>query len=345
MSGSRTLTNDDAGKDPMGYADDFHAAVRDPALGAFESAAPGQAPAEARRAAVRLAAALGNCRLFGVDLGEMDGTLPAAVAIAAAQELAEEVREWARAAETLPERFDDFDVETVDDQVAEPLDQRMELWAATEAIEEAADKAYVERDSSLEALAGALDELIRAGNTLDDVLTQPAQLEVLSVAAGTHLLDNWRAMLAPRYQDLMPWWLDGVLEGAADWPTTSPTRQPVEPSRASAWFRSAALAAAVADEWDPVVKWEAPDRSAFALLDRVTTKAPQETVPLKFFAADGRRWSQGAGQPVRLGTLTSVVEADAAARFPCADLVALAESSATPPDLIVGSEETRWKSA
>ncbi len=39
------------------------------------------------------------------------------------------------------------------------------------------------------------------------------EVSLLATLAGTQLLDNWRADLAPEFQEecMLPWWLDGTL--------------------------------------------------------------------------------------------------------------------------------------
>jgi len=45
---------------------------------------------------------------------------------------------------------------------------------------------------------------------LDSKLQEKA--ESLSLASVTHVLDNWRQLLAEKYKEPLPWWLDGTLE-------------------------------------------------------------------------------------------------------------------------------------
>ena len=55
------------------------------------------------------------------------------------------------------------------------------------------------------ALGDVVDALVDSLEELDTALrSHPA---LLQIAAGTSLLDNWRALLAPAYRDCPPWWL------------------------------------------------------------------------------------------------------------------------------------------
>ena len=61
-------------RDPLGWREEFRQALAQPPLASFNGQAGVYDPL-ARRSAYHLAACLGKCRLFGVELAELDGTL------------------------------------------------------------------------------------------------------------------------------------------------------------------------------------------------------------------------------------------------------------------------------
>ncbi len=165
------------------------------------------------RAALQLAQAIGYCRLFGVEIGELDGVLPADVAIAACRELADRVAAWTEQLQELPERYfgaiDGFEAEAASDDV---LIACMDSWATTAAIEEAYTRCGPEDDvdtfsAELDRLGDALDEFDRKAREHADLL---------STLAKTNLLSNWRSYLVEPWSELLPWWLDGTLERTAE---------------------------------------------------------------------------------------------------------------------------------
>src|SRR5262249_12741730 len=116
-------------------------ALSDPALAAFEGDESVR-PEEADWAAFAVAVALGQCRLFGVELEGGDGSLPPPMGVAAARKWRAFLEEWTAAAGDIPRRWQNaggtmelFDV------VLDPLEQRMESWAAQAAIDEAYEEA------------------------------------------------------------------------------------------------------------------------------------------------------------------------------------------------------------
>jgi len=49
----------------------------------------------------------------------------------------------------------------------------------------------------------------------DEALQTPENLALLSTLVNLPLLENWRQSLAGDYKEVLPWWLDGTLERAA----------------------------------------------------------------------------------------------------------------------------------
>jgi hypothetical protein len=83
----------------------------------------------------------------------------------------------------------------------------MDVWACHLSLSRAS------RATSQEAFHRALGVIAEQADRFD--LALEAQADVLSTLTGTHLLDNYRADLAPEYREDLPWWLDGSLEEVA----------------------------------------------------------------------------------------------------------------------------------
>jgi hypothetical protein len=199
--------------DRLGLRSALDQALRQPELASLEPGQPASPAADA--AAYRLARALGECALFGVDPDELGGTLPVVCARAAvrqAQALAERVTEQAR---TLGELFDQTRSGVEAEQlVAGLLLVRTDLQAAFLALEEADLAALEQGHPDHAALDAELDGLVAALEELDAALQD--QLELLTVAADTNLLRNLRAQLAEPYRSAPFWWLDGTIEAVAE---------------------------------------------------------------------------------------------------------------------------------
>jgi hypothetical protein len=337
-----------SGDHPLGYAADLFKAFHDAALSAFRIPSTLEdAPAEARAAALRLAVAIGRCRLFGVDAGEQDGSLPTNAATAAAAELAIALEQWRDDALSHPKRFDEAAPLEAEDLCADLLEQRMAAWAAFVAIEESYDDALDASDPNLEALHDAMEEALNRLEKFDGLLTQEEFLSLLSVTAGSRLLDNWRGMLAPSYRDPPPWWLDGTLEEVARRTAESFQSAEVAARRgggraAQRWFEIAAVAAAAPSSVEaPFLSWTSPDGDAFALLPR-KAGSPDDVALVEFSDRDGRPLVALAGRTVRLGDLRSTVDGEGRARFLAGDLAELAARRPAPPKLVVGEEGAVW---
>ena len=84
------------GNDPLGWREQFRRSLSHPKLAQLGQESGGDEGT--LRAAYQLASALGHCRLFGVDLGAADGTLPPDVAAAAARWWDHLLGEWTQRA-------------------------------------------------------------------------------------------------------------------------------------------------------------------------------------------------------------------------------------------------------
>ncbi|HBO44521.1 MAG TPA: hypothetical protein DD670_11420, partial [Planctomycetaceae bacterium] len=197
--------------DPLGYIEDLRAAHEDPALAEFDKT--GERSAEAACAAFCLARALGYCRLFGVEAGELDGILPANEAIAAAEELRRFLDLCIEDAKQLPGRWDEAPAQVEEALCADLLEARMDVWAVGVALGESLEDCVVSVEPEAEELGNAVEQTLVLRDTFDEILRLPEQMVLLSVLVTIPLLENWRAILAPEFQDCIPWWLDGTLEG------------------------------------------------------------------------------------------------------------------------------------
>jgi hypothetical protein len=337
----------DTHADSPGYVHDLRAALARPELRDLDRPEP---PGDdARAAAYELALALGRCRLCGTEVGvNLPSTLSTPWPVAAAEVLEKYLGEWAEDARTLAERWERADdMVEAEDLCLGLLRARMEAWAVWVAVDDVYQDG-LERGNADPRLASALDRLMDALERLDEGLRE--EIDLLSLAAGTNLLDNWRAQLAPRYRDNPPWWLDGTLEGAARRLderalATQPgeavgrkLRQALEAGMAAvaaAWLprlRSAAAAGNQEPEFLPPRRWRSPDGTVLARLDMprecdegdevvVTFSHPGAAVP-------------PAGTPVWLANVPSAIDAAGGARFGVRALYAAGQ----PPILEVGAE-------
>lgn len=202
------------GHDPLGWREEFQRALGLAALATLRDDSD-VTDEPARRAAYQLAVALGHCRLFGVDLGEADGTLPVSVATAATLQWSAYLGDWILQAERLAQAWVDADEEVEAlDASNDLLTARMESWAVFLATDEAYQDALENKAAAhprlRDALRAALDTLARFDETLQQ------NTVYLAPVAGTELLENWRRLLAAEYRVRLPWWLAGDLERLFD---------------------------------------------------------------------------------------------------------------------------------
>jgi hypothetical protein len=169
-----------------------------------------------QEASYQVAVSLGQCSVYGVQLpDEIDGVLPVQVAIAAAIWAQNLARKAADHAHSLPERWDRAFPAEADQLCAELLQTRHEIWCATQAIHDAYEESLYAQDERLPQLEEAIDALGEACTELDDALSTPENLSLLSTLASLPLLKNWRDALVEPYRTVLPWWLSGTLEAEA----------------------------------------------------------------------------------------------------------------------------------
>lgn len=188
--------------------------------------------------------------------------------------------------------------------VAGLLELRMDAWYGAEALERLAATAGGDQAGRLRAAVKPLDAAAHAYSAaLED------NVDVLSTAAATPLLRNWRAMLPPRLDryEPLPWWLDGTLEVAAlklarefdsspagrgDRPDAAPMPRPPE-DRAAALRddplrrASVALAAAGTGRGVTALHWTLPGTSLHATMYVPPTLAGVDHLTLELEDAAG----------------------------------------------------------
>src|SRR5262245_39909388 len=105
---SSTSHSPPAARDPKGWRLQWERALQQPALEVFfppadlaQATSPAPTVDEVRQAAFWAAVVLGECRLQGIDLGDLDGSLPLPLALTACRRLTERLEAYARDAEQL----------------------------------------------------------------------------------------------------------------------------------------------------------------------------------------------------------------------------------------------------
>ena len=154
-----------------------------------------------RRAAFDLAVALGKCRVFGVRPGA-DVVLSPQAAAQAAVELRDRLERHAEDARALPEILDGAGAWEEEDICLHLVEARTDAWAAMQALDDVYASASGDEGAGL---GDVIDGVLDASEAFDDALRDNP--EPLAVAAGTRLLDNWKRLLSPEFQDVPPWWL------------------------------------------------------------------------------------------------------------------------------------------
>jgi hypothetical protein len=216
----------------------------------------------------------------------------------------------------------------------------MDAWAALVALYEAYEAGLADGAAGVDDLD---DDLNRVMDVLDEFDKDLArQTALLSLAASTPLLDNWRSWLAPEFLAEQPWWLDGRLEEAARRVEALASAACPSPEQLARLRRQRGLARhtaypssvlpaqrqpafpVAADVAHPLVPgpgetlcWVSPDGQWRAELHLPAWSDPlreELSRPVVFTArADDAPATVLDGQPVRLGRISSVL---ARARFP-----------------------------
>lgn len=193
---------------PVGFAAKFARAISEPLLA---SIVPESCDAKSCKAAFRLAVAIGYCRLYGVELGELDGDLPAQIAAAAAREFEVQLGRWTAKAQRLGREWDNTE-DSIEGEflLCDFVFARMDFWAALVALEEAYMSCLETCEPGSIRLYEASPEIVSKLERFD--LALQGEQDLLCLVADSELLDNLRGLLAEPYRSVLPWWLDGTLE-------------------------------------------------------------------------------------------------------------------------------------
>jgi hypothetical protein len=313
----------DTPQDPAGCLRDLRAALARPELQEFDHPEP---PGEAARAAsYRLAVAVGRCRLFSPPGVAIEPLRPR-VALAAAEVLQRYLTDWTEDVRNLPRDWKQADPVEASDLCLGPLRARMRGWAVWLAI--------AETEAVDPLMSAAIDQVQSALNRFDHELQE--QVDLLSVAANTNLLDNWRTLLVDPWRDELPWWLDGTLEDAARRLEESAlASQPDETvgyrlrHAILGWLpRPLSFAAAEQHEPEylPPLRWRSRDGNILARLEVPTVCGEDESVVVTFEPA-GTLGIPKPGTPVWLASVPSEIH-DGKASFRIGDLYAAGRAPA-----------------
>lgn len=203
--------SDTRDNDPLGYVDELRTV-----LAAAPLTTGNASPAEVGQAAYLALRNIGYCQLYGITLPpELQPAFPGSTVVAAIDDFLCLLLAATSNAKQLPSDFDWADPDEAVDCCTSVLHDRMEVWAAFIGIQAVYKSARKREPALRDLLSFRMCQLWHTIKSLDDVLQQPEQMQLLSAATERPLLDNWRKMLAGKYRKLPPWWLDGTLEQLA----------------------------------------------------------------------------------------------------------------------------------
>ncbi|MCS7238204.1 MAG: hypothetical protein NZ899_08045 [Thermoguttaceae bacterium] len=344
-------------------------ALSDPRLEAFDES-PWDVSPEAEAAAYELALALGRCAICGVDLPEeIDGTLPAPEATAAARRLAEVCKDLCELIKTLGERWEEAETpEEGELLVAEVFEGLMETYAVMEALSQAYLAMEEDDDPNLRRFIIEFDRAAEAIRQLDEKAQDPEVLPLLSMVVDLPLYENWKSSLANSFASAPPWWLSGILEATAEQvneETDSLVREAIQraggivpPVSAISSHRVipeqvfpakvVSLAAAgpseVGSRRESRFWWRSPDGKFFARLTIPRQYPESGRVPVEILGAKGLLAREWAGQPVRLNGVEVDADENAIARFPLEEVRKAVEDAGGQLTLEVGAPPQLWES-
>ena len=209
------ISSTDTRPDPLGLIDQLIDALAHPALNPPASSRDVASPsADTAKAAFRLAASLGACRMFGVPLpAELDGELPDDLIDAALEGLAHAIDAARDDAdpELVGRRWDELG-EFPDREafIADLIHRRIQFQAAFVALHDAIVNQWDSAD-----LESRLDRLNTIADKMDEDdarLQRPEMMEWLATIAERPYLSNLRGLLVGEFAETPPWFLDGTLE-------------------------------------------------------------------------------------------------------------------------------------
>lgn len=170
-------------------------------------------------AAVTIVSSLGFCKIFGITVPSEVGTklpspLPIEMLAPAISGMLKLLKATTECAQNLPVQFDNS--EPLEDQThcTNILHSLMKLWAMFIVIDDEYQQNLCKRND--QNFHFWMDKLLNAFSELDNVVQREEQVYLLSIATELPLLNNWRSMLVEPYREVLPWWLDGTLEEAAN---------------------------------------------------------------------------------------------------------------------------------
>ena len=246
---------------------------------------------------------------------------PAWLATAAARRLVGLLDQAAADATNLPALWDDATGDEAEDVVAGLLHARMDAWAAMLQLDEVL--AYCSDDADRDSLEAAVESFEAAVDRFDRVLF--TRQDYLATLTGTHLLDNFRHMLAPEFRDPLPWWLDGRLESLPaeiDAETdrlvavTLGARPPMPATPTRGWLRAAtsqtyaaAASAPASAATHAAMRWRSPDSGTVAeLVAPVVRQVMPERLVLDFTTAGRVPAVALGGRTCSLAGVETVIE-------------------------------------
>lgn len=193
---------------------DFIAIRRNPE---FRNAVDGFGEKAALDAALFFAQTLGYCRLWGVILGDLDGSIPASILPMICESMTNRVNSVNLSLESYEQDMEfSRTVEETELFSCTILRQRMDAWAMWIAIDERIQMLVGESEVSGAVSRSSLD--IAVERLLDSVeqwdYDLKARADLLVTAVDTFLLENWRSALSESYSRVIPWWLDDVFWGS-----------------------------------------------------------------------------------------------------------------------------------
>ncbi len=316
---------------PRRAAEDF-ARIRRTA--AFQAAVQGDWDnPEAIEAAIFFCQSLGYCRIWGVDLGQRDGSVPAAMLPPVCAALTPRI---VAATQRLENYERDMETAWTDEEQqlysTSVLRLRMDAWAAWTAIDERVrmlGRQGIAPEDGGRPFGVILGELVQAIERWDVELL--ARADLLAAACDTALIDNWRTALAEPFRTALPWWLDDACwQQAANQPVPDYLAGGVEPpardgpigGEAGEWSVSLpaadtrihvdqpmTLAAAAGDaevwETDFSSRRQSPGAQAIVQIHRQYTADHRLTVEVRFNLVSQDPRAIGPGSIVCLGPQVS----------------------------------------
>jgi len=347
--------------DPLGLIPRLEEAMENPALDAFDEGEPDSQ--DALCAAYDLAVALGWCRLAGLEPGEgLDGTLSASMALAAAREIIHRSSQWIADANKLGDNWDSADDPFEKEEIlCGALTERMDVWGATAAIDEACLSALTEVTPEITELQDDADRAFGAMSAFDDALYE--QRSLLSAILDTNLIENWRDALLRNHRLNLPWWLDGTLEEQArkverealnlvpsaktwtrlheyfDAPAEGEASLRIDRwlPAATSMLAAASDAAQAKARLGRILRWRNRDGTLEAIIGLVDLYFPHSSLTVSFLHADTGGFAvELADHPVTLAGVAGRIDAEGYARFTHESLW---EHSQSAPVLTVDDEQ------